>query len=75
MKPMSDGSRAVVLLNRGGSDVPAEITVTSQKLGLTNGKKFTARNLWSHTNRHFTGSFMTAVPAHNAAMFIIRTVK
>lgn len=75
MKPMSDGARAVILLNRGGADTPAEITVTSQELGLTNGKKLIARNLWTKKEQKITKDLRAAVAAHSAAMFLVRLEK
>lgn len=75
IKPMSDGSRAVVMLNRSGEDLPAKITVFAEELGMIKGKRFTARNLWTHTDHFFTNSFTAPVPAHNVLMFTVRRKK
>ena len=75
IKPMSDGSRAVVLLNRSGADAPVSIAVTPQELGLPAAKKYTARNLWTHANEMVTRELRASVPAHNAAMFIVKAGK
>ena len=75
IKPMSDGSRAVVLLNRSGADAPVSIAVTPQELGLPAAKKYTARNLWTHANETVTRELRASVPAHNAAMFIVKAGK
>ncbi len=74
MKPMSDGSRAVVLLNRGGGDVPASISVTPAELGLKVTKKYSANDLWAQKTKMITGQLAAVVPAHSAAMFIVRPV-
>lgn len=72
MKPMSDGSRAVVLLNRGGADGPVSIVVTPKDLGLKTAKKYSARNLWTHANQTVGKELRVSVASHNAAVFIIR---
>jgi len=72
VKPMSDGSQAVVLFNRGGADEPVSITVTPRELGLSAAKNFTARDLWRHTDHAVTKELRAIVPSHNAAMFLVR---
>ena len=72
MKPMSDGSRAVVLLNRGGADEPVSIVVTPKDLGLNTAKKYSARNLWTLANQTVVKELRVSVASHNAAVFIIR---
>ncbi|MBX7174208.1 MAG: glycoside hydrolase family 27 protein [Pyrinomonadaceae bacterium] len=75
IKPMSDGSRAVVLLNRNGSDIPVSISVSPKELGLSEAKKYTAHNLWTKTNQTVTKNLTASVAAHNSAMFIIKPAK
>ena len=75
IKPMSDGSRAVVLLNRSGADAPVSIAVTPQELGLSAAKKYMARNLWTHRDETITSELRASLPPHNAAMFIVKVVK
>lgn len=75
VKPMSDGSRAVILLNRSGSDEPVAIAVTPQELGLPAARKYAARNLWTHADLSVTKELRAVLPAHNSAMFVIRAAK
>jgi alpha-galactosidase len=72
IKPMSDGSRAVVLLNRGGGDLPVTVSVKPQELGLKNTKKYTARDLWTHHDQTVINELKASLPPHNSAMFIVR---
>ncbi len=66
-KQMKDGSRAVVLLNRGASD--AEISVSWEELGYPAHLSATVRGLWAHKDLgKFTSSFSTKVPSHGVAM-------
>jgi alpha-galactosidase len=75
VKPMSDGSRAVILLNRSGSDVPAAVAVTPTELGLPAVSKYQTRNLWTGESGSITKELRAALPAHNSAMFIVRSGK
>jgi alpha-galactosidase len=68
-KPMSDGSVATVLLNRGGST--ATVSTTASALGLGSAASYQVRDLWAHTNSTSTGTISAAVPAHGAAMYIV----
>jgi alpha-galactosidase len=72
IKPMSDRSRAVVLLNRGGGDLSVTIAVTPQELGLENAKKYVARDLWTHRDQAIVKELKASLPSHYAAMFIVR---
>jgi alpha-galactosidase len=66
MKPLRDGSRAVVLLNR--SALQTVIAATWWRLRLPAGPA-RVRDLWSHRDLGtFTGHFGTTVPAHGAVM-------
>ena len=70
-KPMSDGGEAVVLLNRG--DQPAPMFTTARELRLPrNAAGYTARDLWAHTDQAVKDTLLATVPAHGAAMFIVR---
>ena len=71
IKPMSDGSHAVVLLNRGGGDLPVTVAVKPQELGLKNTKKYTARDLWTHCDQTVINELKASLPPHNSAMFIV----
>ncbi|MEU5464856.1 NPCBM/NEW2 domain-containing protein [Streptomyces althioticus] len=68
VKPLADGDRAVVLLNRG--DSPATLTTTASKVGLTGGR-FTLKDVWTDRITESAGTISAAVPAHGAALFRI----
>ena len=69
-KPLKEkGSVAVVLFNRGGSEV--EITAKWNDVGLRAGKA-KVRDLWAHADRGvFTDSFKATVPSHGVVMLRI----
>ncbi len=68
-KPLSDGSRAVVLLNTGSQ--PATLRVEARALGLTSEPVYVVRDLWAHRTSIGTGAVEARVPAHGVAMFRI----
>ncbi len=70
VKPMSDGSKAVVLLNRGAS--AAEMAASPAEIGFGGDASLTARDLWAHEERPLDGGLSASVPAHGAAMFVVR---
>ena len=66
LKPLRDGSRAVVLLNR--STAPDSITASWWRLRLPTGPAL-VRDLWAHADLGpFTGKFTALVPPHGAVM-------
>ena len=68
-KPLHDGSRAVVLLNRGSSS--ANITVNWSQIGLLSGNGL-VRDLWAHADvGTFLNSYMANVPSHGVVMLKI----
>ncbi len=69
-KPMRDGSKAVVLLNRG--EQPATIGVTVTELGLRAAGSYAVHDLWSKASTTVTDRITAQVPRHGAAMFIVR---
>ena len=69
LKPMSNGSRAVVLLNRGSR--ASSMSVSAVQLGLPAAGSFAVRDLWTHTNSTVSGTVSATVPAHGAAMFTV----
>lgn len=69
VKPLADGSKAVVLFNRGDSS--AQMTTTADEIGLTEGRAFKVRDLWEHKQRATRGSINATVPAHGVAMFTV----
>ncbi|UBU09454.1 lectin [Nonomuraea gerenzanensis] len=68
-KPMSDGSVAVVLLNRGTST--ATVSTTASTLGLAAVPAYAVRDLWAHTTSSSAGTISAAVPGHGAAMYTV----
>ena len=66
-KTMADGSRAVILLNRGGAD--SEISVAWEEISYTGHLPARVRDLWAHKDvGSFTGSYAAKVPSHAVVM-------
>ncbi|GAB3949836.1 NPCBM/NEW2 domain-containing protein [Kribbella albertanoniae] len=66
VKRLADGSRAVVLLNRG--DSARTLTTTAKAVGLS-GARFTLKNAWTNKVTESAGTISAAVPAHGTALF------
>jgi cellulase/cellobiase CelA1 len=69
IKPMANGSRAVVLLNRGTTS--ASISVTTAALGLGPASSYSVRDLWAHTTGTSTGTVSATVAGHSAVMYLV----
>jgi alpha-galactosidase len=70
-RPLADGSRAVVLFNRGASEQP--ITVTWEELGYPAHLTGTVRDLWQHKDLgSVTGKFTATVASHGVVMVRIK---
>ena len=66
-KQLQDGGRAVILLNRGGSE--HEITVNWEQLGYPGHLSAAVRDLWAHKDlAKFTGKFSATVASHGVVM-------
>jgi alpha-galactosidase len=65
-KPMSDGSVAVGLFNRGNAT--ADISTTAAQIGLSGGS-FTLTDLWSGATSSSGGQITASVPAHGVAAY------
>jgi alpha-galactosidase len=65
-KPMSDGSAAVVLFNRGTA--AATVSTSAAELGLGGSSSYSLRNLWTATVTTTTGAVSASVPSHGAVM-------
>ena len=66
-KPLADGSRAVVLFNRGAQ--PAEIAARWTELGYPMQLPAEVRNVWTHKSLgRKAGAFSATVPAHGVVM-------
>jgi len=67
MKPLADGSRAVILFNRGTEAGP--ITVAWEDIGLAPGGKAAVRDLWKKSDLgSFPGRFEAKVEPHDVVM-------
>jgi len=67
-KALSDGSRAVVLLNRGLT--PLAIATSAAAAGLGPAREgYTVRDLWSRQATASAGPIVASVPGHSALMY------
>ena len=67
VKPMQDGSVAVVMVNRGKEE--QTITLNWADAGLAADKSVAVRDLWQHKDLgSFTGSFAAPIPSHGTVM-------
>ncbi len=57
VKPLSDGSSAVVLFNRGDQQV--FMTTTAEQVGLPKAQTYKVENLWSQSRRYDPKNFTT----------------
>lgn len=65
-KPLSDGSVAVGLFNRG--DTASAVRATATQVGLSGGP-FTLTGLWTGGTSSTAGQISASVPAHGVAVF------
>jgi alpha-galactosidase len=69
-KPIKDGGRAVLLLNRGTNE--AEITARWTVLGYPEHLSAMVRDLWTHKDLgKFNGKFSVKVPSHDVVVVTI----
>lgn len=66
-KPMSDGSAAVVLFNRGTAS--ATIATSAAELGIGGSSSYSVRNLWTGATSTTSGSVSASVPGHGVVMY------
>jgi len=70
-KQLQDGSRAVILLNRGASS--HEVTVTWEQIGYTGHLTALVRDLWTHKDLgKFTEKFSAPVESHAVVMVTVK---
>jgi alpha-galactosidase len=70
-KQMKDGSRAVVLLNRGSAG--HQVSVNWEDLGYPAHLSTSVRDLWQHKELgNFTGNFSASVPSHGVVMILVK---
>jgi alpha-galactosidase len=68
---MKDGSRAVILLNRGESE--QEITANWEDLGYPKTLSASVRDLWEHKDlAKVTGKFSARVAPHAVVMVTVK---
>jgi alpha-galactosidase len=66
-RPLKDGSRAVILFNRGENEAP--ISVSWEEIGYPAHLSATVRDLWAHRDLgKMTGKFSAPVAAHGVVM-------
>ena len=72
VKPLKDGSRAVLLFNR--ASVATTISADWSRVGIV-GKTVRVRDLWAHTDTTVTGSrYAATVPSHGVVMLRARGI-
>lgn len=71
LRRLSNGDRALLLLNAGSH--PAVIEATPSELGLADFQSYVARDLWAHRSRTVRGPIKALVGPHDVAMFRIHT--
>ena len=70
-RQLQDGSRAVLLLNRGGSQ--QTITSTWEQIGYPGHVSAAVRDLWAHKDLgKFTGKFSAPVESHGVVLVIVK---
>ncbi len=70
-RPLQDGSRAVVLLNR--SDTEQVVAVSWEQLGYPGHLAAAVRDLWQHRDLgKFTATFSAPVPSHGVTMITVK---
>ncbi len=73
VKPLSDGSRAVLLLNR--ASVASVITADWGRVGI-NGTRARVRDLWAHTDSAVVASqYAATVPSHGVVMLRVWAIE
>jgi len=70
-KMLKDGSRAVLLLNRG--DAEREISANWESLGYPSQLSAEVRDLWQHKDLgKFAAKFLARVPSHGVMMVTVK---
>jgi alpha-galactosidase len=70
-KQLEDGSRAVLLLNRGGSQ--QGVAVTWEQIGYPAHVSAAVRDLWAHKDLgRFTGKFSAPVESHGVVVVTVK---
>ncbi|HYM44733.1 MAG TPA: glycoside hydrolase family 27 protein [Solirubrobacteraceae bacterium] len=66
VKPLSDGSRAVALLNRGPGAVT--IATSAAAVGMAPAPSYSLRDLWTHTTTATAGAIAAEVPGESTVL-------
>jgi alpha-galactosidase len=66
VKPLSDGTRAVALLNRGST--PMRVSTSALAVGMPPGGGYLLRNVWAHTTRSTNGAISAEVAGDSTAL-------
>jgi alpha-galactosidase len=70
-KPLGDGSRAVILFNRGRAQ--QEVTAKWEDIGYPGHLTTSVRDLWQHKDLgKFSGKFSAAVASHGVVMVTVK---
>jgi len=70
-KELKDGSRAVILFNRGSAE--QSVTANREAIGYPASLSAAVRDLWQHKDLgKFTGKFSATVPSHGVVMVTVR---
>jgi alpha-galactosidase len=67
VKPLADGSRAVVVLNKGASSTGYTLNLSDVGFN-TAGCTYSVRDLWAHSTSSSTGSVSLTIGSHDSAM-------
>ncbi|WP_035804951.1 alpha-galactosidase [Kitasatospora mediocidica] len=70
VKPLADGSRAVVVLNKGPATVPYTLSLANLGFAGT-GCGYSVRDLWAHSTSTSTGTVALSIASHDNAMLKI----
>ena len=71
VKQLKDGSRTVILFNRGGAE--EKISFSWEDIGYPHHLRATVRDLWRHTDSaNATGEFSASVASHGVVMVTVR---
>jgi alpha-galactosidase len=66
VKPLSDGSRAVALLNRGST--PVRVRTSAVAIGMPSGGGYVLRNVWTHSTRATGGAIAAKVAGYSTVL-------
>jgi alpha-galactosidase len=71
VKPLSNGNRAVALLNRSGKTI--ELTTSAAAIGMPAARGYEVRNVWSGALTSTTGGIAASVPADATVLLRVAT--